>query len=492
MYTSLNEILQAVISMRAGEHKQGRRTTSDKRFIRAINLALQRFAKDVPSALVPSEQTVHLIADQAPSDVTIKATAEPQVFKFFKSGGLTDWLPVMDGSWDGVMWLAYQIGDRVHMHRGLKYYSITNLGVTEYYVSIDPPTSLGILTLPRKFVLFQKHFFIPSGAISVDTELVLRHDTESTIMAITDKAAISQNYTDVWFNRQSSVPLYFWRSDMINIPAPTRKPDIDVSEQDPWVGPYQEGSFKFCYTYVRGLESEDSGQTNLLLRKPVLESAPSPYSNLFDHSLLSNPGKKIIISTAEVEEMLDFATSGDLRDRASGIRIRIYAARHTVRTVGLGSINMVDADQRMYLLGELSDSKAGIPSGTFEWDGSFPYDQHFPLRNSTGYYGYSLWPRPSTDMTLIVKYLRAPIDLVHDQDTPSIHAPGVDAFIELCMHYVARVDGNDLESSQLYLSNYNRLKQDYISVYGSSDAAIKPRSLASSGRVNRTSTFREV
>ena len=528
--------------------------TLDKRVNTCLLRALRDIAGEVPEALLPEEQHVHVRKNIVGSDATINAkikmTTDLKVLQFVRSGS---WFPDTDGFWNGVMYLEITDPDnRVRRRRAREWW--VSGGV--YYVSIDRPW-FDTSTNEMDFRIYQPSFYLPANTIEVLTPLRLFDDSEQLIGQISSGTA-RREYLPDYRQRVSGRPTDFWRGEFQQLPSPTEAPkvnsiqstaDLDPPQFLPWKGPVQEGKFEFCYTYAWGRKEREWGESTGGFSDPQFESAPSPISTAFDHAVEFDSdsgdkiGRAIVIECRSLEEMLDFVgspkgitldsgydfptslpTDAELRYGRSGIKIRVYARRlATYETHGPGTtdsatppsiqkdhrLNRVEADEKFYLLAELepleqnsilatSVSPAAYKVSTFVWrgaptgnDSNIAPDPTRQLRKTTGYYAYNVWPIPDQDYDIDVSLLRQPKELVNDNDQLPIKQEAFSAYMELALAYMSRLDGVDQNSEVKHRTLYRQLVRRFRSQHGDNNGIVENRAFGEFRPRYRYGTFQE-
>jgi hypothetical protein len=179
--------------------------------------------------------------------------------------------------------------------------------------------------------------------------------------------------------------------------------------------------------------------------------------------------------------MLWFGDSTHKRYSHSGMRIRYYASQLTADG-DRGAFVGVETNQRYYLLCEVEptfDHVAALetagtlvpssltvsPSSTVKsarvvWNGDQLYDYHRPLKHSTGYY--------------------------------AIQRDAVPALMELALHYVSLLDGNDQVGSVQHLARYQELVRLYRQKYGNPGGVVEPVPLTGYSGRSRLGTYTDV
>lgn len=473
MDTSLGALRARLFDFRAWDSTG---TTLDNRVRQAMNTALDRISGDVPEAVVPDDEHVVLYKDIEGADTNVQArvspTTDPKVLQFVTPTGAPitptySWLPDVTGTYDGVMHLEIvDTSGQVHRRQSREFFSLTLGPNTFYYVSIDRPWTVGGTTL--SFRLHQPEFFVTDDVTRVLEPGRVFDETRQQIWAIDTGGASRQDLIDYRGN-DKGYPFRMWRGRHFTIPAPTEAPDIVLDDKEPWVGPEWEGTFRFCYTYVWGRRDPEWITSPTGIRDPVWESAPSPISAAVSHT--TTPGAVIDITGANIDAMMDFGDNTTLRYGKSGMRIRIYVARDAVdlsTSYGTG-FDRVEANGKFYLLAEVEPT-----TGTYTWTGAAVPDYQRPLKHSTGYYAYSVFPHQDKRYEIDLRVQRLPKALQNDTDTAPIQRDAVMAYIELCLYYMCLLDGVDQTGANTHLSRYNELARHFRKRYANPGGAVDP------------------
>ena len=169
--------------------------------------------------------------------------------------------------------------------------------------------------------------------------------------------------------------------------------------------------------------------------------------------------------------MKGFGETSTLRYSRSGMRLRFYVARTAVRTAGAGlaAFNRVETNGKYYLLTEVEPV-----SGTFTWTGSTIPDYQRPLKHSTGYYAYLVFPHQDARYELDLRVQRLPRSLLNDQDTAPIQRDAVLAFVELSLYYMCLMDGVDQTGAERHLARYNELARHFRKRYANPGGVVEP------------------
>jgi len=562
-------------------------STLDARVNGAINRALREISGEVPEALMPQGVHVRVFAPVDSADTAVNATIgvdsaqDPKVMQFSIDAS-SSWTPTVTGEWDGIMHIEItDTNGRKRRRQSREWWVADDV----YYVSLDRPWRKASES-GMSFEIYQPEFFLPGNTIDVLSPIQLYDESEQLIGQISPGTARREHLPD-FSQRVQGRPSDFWRGRFFQMPTPMTAPRVavvptgdpmtpeqDVTQDDrvsdlstvpvntsgaeasptdvhvDWLGPSQEGKFRFRYTYVWGKTETEWGDAHVGIRDPIWESAPSPASAVFDHNTLRSYrktgtgeliGYAINIRVDNIDQILDFVgvttgidTSGTYphtsprRYGRSGMRVRIYVARDAVyethgpnantTTAGLTMIqkekrlNHVPADGRFYLLTEIDplDLDPTLASrlspikeiSSFTWDGRFSVthnsetyyslpDKERPLRKLTGYYAYHLWPLPDQDYELDMSILQQPLELVNDNDPVPVKQEAVAAFLELALAYMSRLDGVDQNSEMKHRQLYRQLIRRFRSQHGDSGGIVEPRGWVHHRGRNRLGQFAE-
>jgi len=495
--------------------------TFNKRVRESLNMALDRMAGDVPEALVPSEEHVSLLIDVVGSstDVTTTTTArlsaadthfslsasvssDTLVLEFTDSAGDAFpasplWTPTIDGTWDGIMHLEIKDPDgKWHRRQSREWWREAGEGGTpsfyRYFVSIDRPWKNVTDTL-MDFRIHQPEFFVRDDIMRMLEPARIWDETRQQMWAIDTGGAYRQDMID-FRGEVKGRPFRMWRGRHFQLPPPRLAPQFinqrsvktAKSSTTGWVGPVQEGAFRFCYTYVWGRRGQEWQVAPGGVQDPVWESAPSPISDTYYHK--DNKEQSIQIQAANIDAMTNFDVENTARETRSGLRIRFYVARDGVRKNGVGAYNNVETAGIFYLLAEV-DPATLIETASYTWDGSAIPDYYRPLKHSTGYYAYKVYPHQDAAYELDMRVLRLPRKFSDDQDTAPIQRDAVPALIELGLYYLCLNDGADQTGAQLHLDRYQILARRYRHRYANPGRVVEPVSLAGQRVRRRYGTF---
>ena len=477
MDTSLGALRARLFSFRSWDSTG---PTLNARVNEAINSALERVSGDVPEAVVPDDEHVVLQKDAVGTDATVAArirtTSDTRVLEFTDASNApltvtSPWVPDTTGTFDGIMHLELtdSKGER-HRRQCLEFWidKPQAPAVDRYYVTIDRPWETGT-EVGMPFRLHQPEFFVTDDVTRVLEPARIYDETRQQVWAIDTGGAYRQDMID-WNGESLARPYRLWRGRHFQIPAPSTAPTVAASQTpNSWVGPEQEGTFTFVFTYVWGRRDLEWQSAPGGIRDPQWESAPSPVSASFTHD--TNNGRAIVLTGTNIDAMKGFGETSTLRYSRSGMRLRFYVARTAVRTAGAGlaAFNRVETNGKYYLLTEVEPV-----SGTFTWTGSTIPDYQRPLKHSTGYYAYLVFPHQDARYELDLRVQRLPRSLLNDQDTAPIQRDAVLAFVELSLYYMCLMDGVDQTGAERHLARYNELARHFRKRYANPGGVVEP------------------
>lgn len=268
-------------------------------------------------------------------------------------------------------------------------------------------------------------------------------------------------------------------------------------QQSPLIAPggdqNNDSSFDLTWAYETGsVTSTEAKYTGI--NDPIWESAPSPVKIIKQKGSSGGDDGALVFSATNIDSMLGFGDAAYDRFSRSGLRIRYYVAHLDKDDTGVGTLNSVETSQKFYLLCEveptfdhvqaLVDAGGTAPEGLLKttkikgarvvWDGSNLYDYYRPLKHSTGYYAWQVYPKQDARYELDFRVLRLPKKFVDDQDTAPIQRDAVPCLIELALYYVSLDDGNDQASAQAHLSRYHDLMRGFRQRYANVGGSVEP------------------
>ena len=475
MDVSLSAIESRIFNLRAWSSPSTKQT---ERVRDSINMALDRLAGEVPEALVPSIEHIDLLADVVGSNTDVaarlNATSDELVLKFTTDTGalLSSWVPVIDGTWNGVMHLEVTAdgGTNWSRRQSMEFFQ----DGSNYYVTLDRPWHNTTDTL-MDFRIYQPQFFMSSDVMQM-LELRLFDDNRTRLLPISLGTAQRGFYIDRR-GQTNGPPSEVYPGHHYQLQAPQLAPLVVNGPRNTWVGPERHGEFKICYTIVRGRRSVDHQHSRGDVPDPIWESAPSPEVSFAPGEQgIINPGadSSILMLATNVDAMLGFDVSGETKETHSGYRIRWYVARETVDlgSPGDAAFARVDRAGVYYFLAETG------PTQGYNWTGATTPDYNRRLKYSTGYMGYRVYPHQDQAYVLDIECLRAPEALVAPQDTAPIRREVLSAFYELILHYVCLHDGADQEGAAIHMQRFERQVKLFRQRCASPGGQVVPRSIA--------------
>ena len=474
MNVSFGDLRQRVLDMRAMDSPG---PSFDDRVRKAANLALDRLSGDVAEALVPDEEHIVLMPDVVSSDAAVDAvvrvTADPRVLEFRTAAGgvLTSWAPPIDGTWDSTMHLEFtDPSGQKHRRQALTWWRAV-VGVDKVsYVTLDRPwPDALVVTDLMAFRVYQREFYVRDDVMEVLFPGRVYNESRHRVWSVSAGEARRQDLDD-YGTEDVGPPRRMWRGRHTQLPAPSRVPTLEALPElgRVWAGPERQGTFQVCYTLVKGRTSDEWQDSPLGIRDPVFESAPSPVSASFNYK--TTPSTTALKMVAEnIDAITGFDVAGSIRRGRSGYRIRFYIARTDVFFTGAGTpaFNLVETKGVFYLLAEVNASSSLNTDGTaaYIWDGSVSPDYFRPLKHSTGYYSYRVYPHQDARYEVDFKVLRLPVKFQTDTDTAPIQRDAIPTLVELILHYVALLDGADQQGAQIHLNRYEDLARKFRARY---------------------------
>ena len=323
-------------------------------------------------------------------------------------------------------------------------------------------------------------------------------DTTTTLSPVADNYKWRSNslregtwavrYTYVWGRRDGE-----WQQSPLIAPG---------GDQD------HDSTFDLSWAYeTNAVTSTVSRYTGI--HDPVWESAPSPVKIVTQKGSSSGEDGALVLSATNIDSMLGFGDSAFDRFGRSGLRIRYYVAHLSKDDIGIGTLNSVETGQKFYLLCEVEPTfdhvaaltssgvtaPEGLDAGTkikgarVVWNGSNLYDYYRPLKHSTGYYAWQVYPKQDKRYELDFRVLRLPKKFVDAQDTAPIQRDAVPCLIELALYYVSLDDGNDQTSAQMHLNRYQELMRGFRERYANVGGCVEPVPFTGYRTRNRYGTF---
>ena len=495
MDVSLEALSTRVLRLRSWDEAS---TSHKKRVYEAINIALERLAGEVPEALVPDLQHVELIPDSTSGGTSTRmaATADSRVLSFTTTAGAVlgaspAWAPTIDGTWDGLLHLEIKDPDGTWRRRqSMEWWNDADTGA--WYVSVDRPWRNATDTL-MEFRIHQPQIWLDAETTKL-RDARIWNDNRTRLGKVSLGTAHRMALTDVR-GQSTGPPTELYPGHHYQVPAPQNALVARADEATKWQGPEYNGSFRFCYTYVRGRRTQEHQSSPGGTLDPMWESAPSPevtYVATIHNSgimLPTDAGNSIQLRATNIDALLDFDVTGSLREGRSGHRIRFYVARDAVEpTTPGGQYDNTETAGIFYLLAEV-DPATTIPTAVYTWTGAQIPDHRRRLQHSTGYFGWRPWPHHDARYVLDLEVERMPRTLAGPRDTAPIKRNAVAVLLEITLYYLSLQDGNDQESAQLHLRRYEALSRQYRRRYANQGGQVLPRTITPFERPLRLGTF---
>jgi len=402
-----------------------------------------------------------------------------------------------------------------------------------------------------EFRIHQPEFFVTDDVTEVFEPARIFDSSRQQVWKIDTAGAHRQDMLDFQGN-STGRPYRCWRGRHFQLPAPTEAPQVtEATDSKSLATEFQwkedlglrRGKWAICYTYVLGRRDEEWQKSPLVtpggdaaqdssyqltwaynsgtvpatvnkyagIHDPQFESAPSPVT-IVDQVQGSAGGKgALVIGATQIDAMLGFADSSFARYGRTGMRIRYYVAHLDANENDTGSFNATETNNRFYLLCEVEPTfdlvgklheggvttpysiknlgTASIDGGRIVWTGSELYDYNRPLKHSTGYFAWKVFPHQDQRYELDFRVARLPKKFITDQDTAPIHPEAVPTLLELALYYVSLTDGNDQASAQAHLDRYQNLVRVFRDRYGNTGRVVEPVPLLGYPSRNRYGTF---
>ena len=325
MDVSLASLKSQLFAMRSWD-SSGK--TQDERIRKAINVALNRMANDVPEALVPKEEHVVLHPDVVSTSESVSAKVitldnDKRLLEFVDTSGtkiadssVTSWLPTITGEWDSIMHIEItDASGRIHRRQCLEWFKdvVTSndpTGNITYGVTLDRPYP-DLITVDNDgvggldFRIHQPEFFVSDDVIEVMEPATIFDGSRQQVWKIDTAGASRQDMLDYKGNAKGR-PYRCWRGRHVQLPAPTEPPmvmeagytwegfdrpqdDVEAKQRlidmffdwlESIIGealgsigePYtwkddkglRRGEWGICYTYVMGRRDEEWQQSPLI------------------------------------------------------------------------------------------------------------------------------------------------------------------------------------------------------------------------------------
>ena len=410
--------------------------------------------------------------------------------------------------------------------------------VSQYAVTIDRPfnalEAIASAGDGLEFRIHQPEFFVTDDVTEVFEPARIFDGTRQQVWKIDTAGAYRQDMLE-FQGDSAGRPYRCWRGRHFQLPAPTEAPQVVTASDQTLATQFEwkeenglrRGKWAICYTYVWGRKDEEWQKSPLVtpggdvaqnstygltwaynsasvpaevnkysgISDPQFESAPSPITTIQQKAPSAGDGA-LVISATNIDAMLGFADSSYARYGRTGMRIRYYVAHLDANEKDKGAFNATETSNRFYMLCEVEPTfdlvgtlhedgvttpgtikKLGsksITGGRIVWTGSELYDYQRPLKHSTGYFAWKVYPHQDSRYELDFRVARLPKKFITDQDTAPIHPEAVPTLIELALYYVSLTDGNDQTSAQAHLSRYQNLVRVFRDRYANTGRIVEP------------------
>lgn len=408
-----------------------------------VDVAYKRLASEVPEALEPDTEVAFLFSDR--THTSMGRLLNPTTDDYVLSLGL-DTLPnatapAIDGTWDGQMHVEVtRASGQVLRFRCREFWlEATGAYKDHYLVSLERPYPFPA-DASLTFRFHQPHFFTRDDVTRVLDARV--YDSNRTLLTVLPEKFIHLTGLSDYQGNLTGTPGHLHRSSRWKIIAPSLAPAAVLDgKEGQWSTTMEPpGTFTYRYTYVWGKRPEEwlaPGGVN----DPVWESAPSPASAAVTIPTL--PSDAVVLTLVNVDWTINFDPSpAEVRNDRSGLRKRIYRAR-TAQYDGVNNVDDIEYDGVYYLLAEVSGTDIAYVD-----DGTTIPDRERRLPESHGYWCWVTVPHPDQDYELDLRVLRRPQSLSSDADVPSINPEFEPMFLELCLHYLHKMDRKPQEATE--------------------------------------------
>jgi hypothetical protein len=422
----------------------------------AIDPALKRLAAQVPEAFVPDNETVTIFGDLTSTSLgrTLSATVDEWVLDFgtVASGGAI----AVNGTWDGIMHLEVDYGGRTYRRQCREFWqqSVEKSLGSHYLVSLTEPWNFPDAT-GMTFRLFQKYVYTRDDVTKVlDGRLF---DAKRMLIDILPAGFVRYAYVEDFKGQSVSTPTFLSRWGHRQIPAPNRTPTVALTNAANWSTSQEPpGKFKYRATLVWGRRTAEHRAPGGSF-DPTWESSPGPESASITVNPL--PSNAVLLSgLTNIDWQLNFNPTDVTMLRAghSGMRTRIYRARESVVTGGIGTNETnVEFPGVYFFLAEIDGSLTSyIDDGTAIPD----YSRRIP--ESHGYWEWAVTPHQNADYEMDLRVDRRPAKLQCDSDAPQVHPDFEPMLLDLVLSYVCQIDKSPADAA-VYEGKFDTKVKEY-------------------------------
>lgn len=398
----------------------------------SIDLALRRVSNEVPQAVIPSLDTLHLLPSYQTGVAGMTSTCSTTSDEWVLSLGTPpfaapDLVTQVDGTWDGSYWIEVELSDGSYVRRQCREFWAVTDGLGNrliQYVSLAIPLK-GVTFSARSFRLYHPYAYLPQ-----DVEEILDgtiEDVRSGIIQTLNEGFAREVGVLDGVNGPTGQPSALARSKYYQLDAPQRTPTASLVAGT--FGPEAIGTFTYCYTYAWGKRPAANPSEASTLR-PLFESGPSPASAAV--TVTNAAAQSVQISLVSIDHMIGFDEAGTLRQTHSGLTKRIYRAR---TSIGTGTVTAIEAAGVYQFLAEVDGAATSYTD-----DGSDIPEYYTRLPEVAGYYAYRPYPNQDTAYTLQLRTYRRARGLDADQDQAPISPECIDALLSYAVSYLCHYD----------------------------------------------------
>lgn len=397
-----------------------------------IDLALRRISSEVPLAVIPSLDAVHLLKEYKTGVDGMTTQCSTTADEWVLSLGIApfvapDLITQIDGTWDGTYWIEVALPDGTFVRRQCReFWVTTNAGGvrTAQYVSLVEPIKDLVFT-QRPFRLYQPFVYLPQDVEEI-LDATIEDVRSGVIRTLPEGFAREVGVLD-GVNGPQGQPTGLVRSKHFQLAAPQRVPTATIVQGT--FGPEATGTFTYCYTYAWGKRPvSNPSEANTL--RPLFESGPSPVSAAV--TVTDPAAQSVLVSLADIDWMTLFNIAGTLRQTHSGLTKRIYRAR---TSVGAGTVTAIEATGVYQFIAEVDGAAT-----TWTDDGSRVPEYYTRLPEVAGYYAYRPYPAQDAAYALKLRSYRRARSLDADYDQAPVSPECIEALLSYALGYMCHYD----------------------------------------------------
>ena len=261
-------------------------------------------------------------------------------------------------------------------------------------ISLNMPVADGTFTI-TDYVIVRRRYHLPIRFSQIDNAEVIGERLSYPIDFI--PRATAQRMMSWPWRAQNwlSDPKSLWFDEDRNVRAPLTAPIITFHASNNFIGTAEPGgTFDVCYTHCFGYADEIERLPGSL-RRPLLESAPSPITS---NITANSTSKAVEFSFPDVGKVFGFHI-GTRKDH-SGYFIRVYLRRTALATDGSAGYR-AEVDDTFYPLLDVDEATAGILT---QWDGqTVGLDKRTPLAFQGSQQTVGLFPTTTERLTVNIQ-----------------------------------------------------------------------------------------